>query len=193
MSVLRRRSWQLAMFGTVALVAGALFTQSGFFARSDLRLVIDLSDRRLDVIEGGTVVKSYEVAVGTASYPTPQGHFQIQRIVWNPPWVPPASGWAQNEEPREPGDPANPMQGVKLYFSEPDYFIHGTNDPQSIGTAASHGCVRMQTQDAVDLARWVMDRGGAAQDDDWFDDVADDPTETEVVVLPDAISLEIQS
>src|SRR5262245_38863311 len=104
MGFLQRRSWQISMVAAAVVTAGVLFTQSGFFARNDLHLVIDISDRRLDVIEGGEVVKSYEIAVGTASYPTPQGQFQIARLVWNPPWIPPASGWARNEEPRAPGD-----------------------------------------------------------------------------------------
>ena len=58
-------------------------------------------------------------------------------------------------KPREGGDPRNPMQGVKIYFREPWYFIHGTNKPGSIGSAASHGCLRMRTKDAKALARMI--------------------------------------
>jgi lipoprotein-anchoring transpeptidase ErfK/SrfK len=124
-----------------------------------MRLKVDLSDRRLYVIEGGEVVQSYGVAIGTRRYPTPTGHFRTGRIVWNPGWVPPNREWARGERPRSPGDPANPMQGVKIYFREPAYFIHGTNDPGSIGSAASHGCLRMRVGDAMSLARQIRKHG----------------------------------
>jgi lipoprotein-anchoring transpeptidase ErfK/SrfK len=62
-----------------------------------------------------------------------------------------------------PGASANPMQGVKIYFQAPDYFIHGTNDPESIGEAASHGCIRMTADDAMDLARRIERAGGSVR------------------------------
>ena len=176
--------------GTIPIVL-ALLMQAGFFSRNGLRLEVDRSERQLHVIENGEVIQSYSIAVGTSSYPTPEGSFSISKIVWNPPWIPPDSDWAREEQPRAPGDPANPMQGVKLYFSEPAYFIHGTNDPQSIGSAASHGCIRMEQSDAEALARLLMERGGAAKSDDWFEKVRNNPTDTYVVILPNAIALEV--
>jgi len=124
-------------------------------------LKIDLSERKLYVMEGGKTVKTYSVAVGTPSHPTPTGQFRTGRIVWNPGWNPPDSPWARGEKPRAPGDPKNPMRGVKIYFREPAYFIHGTNDPASIGSAASHGCVRMTEADAKALARRIEAAGGS--------------------------------
>jgi lipoprotein-anchoring transpeptidase ErfK/SrfK len=53
------------------------------------------------------------------------------------------------------------MQGVKIYFKAPYYFIHGTNDPGSIGEAASHGCIRMTAEDAMALAHRIEDAGGS--------------------------------
>ncbi|HSL69098.1 MAG TPA: L,D-transpeptidase, partial [Longimicrobiales bacterium] len=122
-------------------------------------LVVDLSDRKLRIVEGGEVTRSYGVAVGTRKHPTPTGRYRTGRIEWNPRWVPPPSEWARRFRPRAPGDPRNPMQGVKIYFREPWYFIHGTNDPASIGTAASHGCLRMRVSDAKSLARFISRRG----------------------------------
>ena len=128
--------------------------------RSDgpMELKVNLSERTLSVIEDGEVVQTYGVAIGTPSHPTPTGSFRTGTIDWNPRWVPPNSEWARGEQAREPGDPANPMQGVKIHFS-PLYFIHGTNDPESIGSAASHGCLRMRTGDATDLARRIEEYG----------------------------------
>jgi murein L,D-transpeptidase YcbB/YkuD len=54
------------------------------------------------------------------------------------------------------------MGRVKMFFRQPDYFIHGTNAETSIGTAASHGCVRMLNDDVIELAQLVMEHGGAA-------------------------------
>ena len=125
-----------------------------------LRLEVSLSERTLKVIEGGEVVETYGVAVGRASNPTPTGTFHTGAIDWNPAWTPPPSYWARNMTPKSPGDPSNPMQGVKIYFKAPWYFIHGTNDPGSIGEAASRGCIRMNPGAATALARRIQDAGG---------------------------------
>ena len=65
------------------------------------------------------------------------GRFIVRHIVWNPAWVPPNAGWAKGKQPAAPGDPKNPMRAVKIFFQEPDYYIHGTNAEESIGYAAS--------------------------------------------------------
>ena len=49
--------------------------------------------------------------------------------------------------------------------------IHGTNDEESIGSAASHGCIRMTESDAVALARYLMEHTGASKPDSWYDNV----------------------
>src|ERR1051325_544378 len=60
-------------------------------AAAELRLEVDLSDRTLVALEDGNEIARYDVAVGTAKYPTPQGTFHIRKVVWNPPWTPPDS------------------------------------------------------------------------------------------------------
>lgn len=134
---------------------------------SSLALQVDLSARQLSVIENGEVTNTYPVAIGKPSYPTPEGTFRIRRIIWNPRWVPPDSEWARKKQPREPGDPANPMGKVKIFFSEPDYYIHGTHETDSLGEAESHGCLRMRNTDVVTLARKVMNAGGAPVSPSW--------------------------
>ncbi len=126
-----------------------------------MSLVADLGSRTMSVLENGEVVASYGIAIGRPSHPTPTGSFQTGSIIWNPGWTPPPSEWARGLEPRSPGDPRNPMQGVKIYFDPPYYFIHGTNDPGSIGEAASHGCIRMTEGDATALARKIQSAGGS--------------------------------
>src|SRR5207237_8913300 len=69
---------------------------------------------------------------------------------------------------KAPGDPENPMKVVKIFFHDPDYYIHGTGDVESLGSAASHGCLRMDPEDVADLAKLIMDHGGEPRGDNWF-------------------------
>ncbi|HEX6071146.1 MAG TPA: L,D-transpeptidase [Longimicrobiaceae bacterium] len=133
-----------------------------------IQLEVSLSDRQLRVMQEGTLLRSYPVAIGQEKYPTPRGTFSIARIVWNPRWVPPKAPWAKGKTAKEPGDPDNPMGKVKLFFKEPDYYIHGTQAEESLGQAASHGCVRMANSDVVEVAQLVMEHGGEARPQSWF-------------------------
>ncbi|HEX9582388.1 MAG TPA: L,D-transpeptidase family protein [Gemmatimonadales bacterium] len=120
---------------------------------SGLHLELNVAALRLDVYDGTAVVRRYRVAVGGADHPTPLGTYHIRRVEWNPVWVPPPSEWAQADTVMRPG-PTNPMGRVKLEFRD-RYFLHGTPDPTSVGTAGSHGCVRLANQDALELAERV--------------------------------------
>jgi lipoprotein-anchoring transpeptidase ErfK/SrfK len=129
---------------------------------------------------GARDVKTFNIAVGAKSHPTPTGRFTVRHIIWNPAWVPPDEGWAKGKKPAAPGDPKNPMRAVKIFFQEPDYYIHGTNNEQSIGYAASHGCIRMNEADAVELARYLMEHTGIRHDDDWYSNVVVSQKPTDV-------------
>jgi lipoprotein-anchoring transpeptidase ErfK/SrfK len=121
---------------------------------------------------GGQDVKTYDVAVGTKKYPTPMGTFSIRHIVWNPAWQPPPGAkWAKGKQATAPGDPKNPMKIVKIFFRDPDYYIHGTDDEDSLGGAASHGCIRMATSDVEELGRFIMDHAGLVESDEWYQQV----------------------
>jgi lipoprotein-anchoring transpeptidase ErfK/SrfK len=134
-----------------------------------VRVRVDLSERRLVLEDGGQVVREFGVAIGKPSHPTPTGQFTVRKMIWNPRWVPPKNrAWARGKKPREPGDPGNPMQTVKIFFKEPYYYIHGTNDPKSIGAAASHGCLRMTPEDAAELGGYLMEHGGQPEGESWF-------------------------
>ena len=130
-------------------------------AAPPMRIAVSLGERQLKVVENGDVVATYGIAIGRPSHPTPTGSFQTGDIVWNPSWTPPPTAWARDKEYQPPGAAANPMQGVKIYFQAPYYFIHGTNDPGSIGEAASHGCIRMDPSDATALAHRIERAGGS--------------------------------
>src|SRR5918999_5308622 len=133
-----------------------------------VRLRASLGQKRLVIEDGGRVVREFGVAVGLPSHPTPRGNFTIRRMIWNPAWIPPNSPWAKGKKPRQPGDPNSPMQAVKIFFREPHYYIHGTNDPKSIGNAASRGCLRMTPEDAAELGAYLMEHGGQPREESWF-------------------------
>jgi lipoprotein-anchoring transpeptidase ErfK/SrfK len=157
-----------------------------------LRLEVDVSERKLYVHQGGEVVRTYSVAVGQPEHPTPRGDFTIRKLIWDPGWVPPPDAeWAEDEERKEPSDPDNPMEAVKIYFQEPDYYIHGTNAVESLGTAASHGCVRMDPSDAENLAIRIMEHGGEARSDAWYERMIRQEEKSHTVTLRDPVPLEI--
>ncbi len=144
-----------------------------------LTMAVSTHKKILVVRIGNYDVRKYPVAVGMAKHPTPTGHFVVRHLIWNPAWVPPDAKWAKGAQPAAPGSRKNPRRAVKIFFQEPDYYIHGTNDPDSIGEAASHGCIRMAEDDASDLARYLMEETGTHHDDDWYQNVvnSDHPTD----------------
>lgn len=159
---------------------------------SALMLRVDLSDRQVTAELNGAVQATYGVAVGTGRHPTPRGEFAVRRIVWNPRWVPPESDWAKDAEVAEPGDPNNPMGRVKMFFREPAYYMHGTNAEESIGSAASHGCVRMRNEDIIALARLVMEYGGEPREPGWFERILNRVRETHEVRLSAPVPIVVQ-
>lgn len=128
--------------------------------QAGMAIEVSKSARELKVVEDGQVTHTYGIAVGRPSHPTPSGSFRSGAIDWNPSWTPPPTAWARDKEYQPPGAASNPMQGVKIYFQAPYYFIHGTNDPGSIGEAASHGCIRMTPDDATELGHLIEKAGG---------------------------------
>lgn len=98
------------------------------------------------------VAAQYPVAVGTPEYPTPDGLFSIQNMQVDPPWNVPNSDWAGDlAGTTVPGGaPDNPLVARWLGVSGP-VGIHGTPSIYSLGSAASHGCIRMSESDVIAL------------------------------------------
>lgn len=140
----------------------------GHPAAGVLELRASVSSRTLTVVRGDSLLGQYTVAVGADEHPTPRGEFFIKRIVWNPSWHPPDAEWAKGKTPKEPGSAANPMKVVKIFFQEPDYYIHGTGALESLGKAESHGCIRMDPDQAAEVAKLVMEHGGQPREENWF-------------------------
>lgn len=115
-------------------------------------IVVDISQRRLTLYSGMSVEKTYGVAVGTPGYPTPKGSFEITLKRYRPSWSNPApNGWGKDMPASIPPGPSNPLGTRAMNLNYPGIRIHGTNKNSSIGTAASHGCMRMHRWDIEDL------------------------------------------
>lgn len=136
---------------------------------------------RLDAYDSGTRILRFTVAVGMSGFRTPRGTYEITSVDWNPWWIPPDREWARNERTTPPG-PSNPMGRVKLNFL-PLYFLHGTPAVQSLGHAASHGCVRMANQDAIALALRVHAVGTPALPHAVLDSLVADTSFTRLIAL----------
>lgn len=93
-------------------------------------IIVSVQPKVLDLYRQGRFVKSYRVATGKPSTPTPKGSFTIIN---------------------KQVDPGGPFGTRWMGLSIPHYGIHGTNRPESIGTAASNGCIRMNNRDVEDL------------------------------------------
>jgi lipoprotein-anchoring transpeptidase ErfK/SrfK len=155
-------------------------------------LVASISNKQLLLKLGDSVVQTYYVATGQDNYPTPTGNFTIRKLTWNPSWTPPPDAkWAKNKSATAPGDPKNPMKVVKIFFKEPDYYIHGTGDVESIGSAASHGCLRMDPDEVMEVGKWVMENGGSAQQENWFMRVLHFRNEEKVIYLSQPIPIKV--
>jgi lipoprotein-anchoring transpeptidase ErfK/SrfK len=116
-------------------------------------IVIRRESKRLFLYRGVKHWRTFGVATGQASYPTPIGNFEIVVKQRNPWWYPPDSGWAEGLEPVPPG-PGNPLGTRWMGLSAPLVGIHGTPDAASIGYSASHGCIRMR----ISEAEWLFEK-----------------------------------
>jgi lipoprotein-anchoring transpeptidase ErfK/SrfK len=116
-------------------------------------VIILRESKKLRYFENAKLVKTFGVATGQPSFPTPIGAFEIVTLQRNPWWYPPPSDWAADEAPVPPG-PGNPLGTRWMGLSAQYVGIHGTPDAASIGYSASHGCIRMRIPDA----EWLFER-----------------------------------
>lgn len=103
-----------------------------FMLRATYKIVVNTSARTLTLYKDGKWFKSFPVAVGKPSTPTPKGTFRIKNKAANP------------------GGPFG-ARWLGLSATSGSYGIHGTNNPSSIGKAVSNGCIRMHNKDVIFL------------------------------------------
>jgi L,D-transpeptidase-like protein/putative peptidoglycan binding protein len=119
-------------------------------------ITIDRPNFKLRLFKGLKFRKSYGIAVGMAGLETPAGRYAIQNKQVNPAWHVPNSAWAGSLAGQviPGGAPNNPLRARWLGIAN-GVGIHGTAEDWSIGTRASHGCIRMHVSDVIDLFQRV--------------------------------------
>lgn len=114
---------------------------------------VQIPQRKLVLAKGKHIVKTFPIAVGDPKFPSPIGLRTIEKIIWNPWWIPPKeSSWVTDPAPVPPHNPDNPLGEIKIPLGD-SYLIHGTRVAESIGQWASHGCFRMLFEDLFGLVQ----------------------------------------
>jgi lipoprotein-anchoring transpeptidase ErfK/SrfK len=126
-------------------------TTSMLAARYPAVITVDRAAFRLRLWKHLRLVKQYRIAVGMAGLQTPAGLYHIQDKQTDPSWHVPNSAWAGSLAGQTiPPGPADPLKARWMGFFD-GAGIHGTDELSSLGTAASHGCIRMAIPDVIEL------------------------------------------
>lgn len=122
------------------------------------KVVVNIPQNRVFLYQDGNYVGSWKAAPGKPSTPTPTGKWRIGQIKDNPVWYIPASIQAEYNAKGikhkgfvKPG-PNNPLGPVFIRMGQTSIGLHGTNKPSSVPGFPSHGCVRMKSEEAVELS-----------------------------------------
>jgi lipoprotein-anchoring transpeptidase ErfK/SrfK len=115
-------------------------------------IIISTAERHLYLVQGNGRALRYGIGVGRDGFQW-QGLLSISRKAEWPDWTPPPEMIAR--QPYLPrfmaGGPGNPLGARAMYLGSTVYRIHGTNQPDTIGTAISSGCFRLVNNDVMDL------------------------------------------
>jgi hypothetical protein len=115
-------------------------------------VTVDRQTFRLRLFKRLKWVKTYKIAVGAAGHGTPAGTYSVTSKQVNPAWHVPNSAWAGSLAGQviPGGAPNNPLKARWLGLRD-GIGIHGTAETWSLGSRASHGCIRMHPSDVIDL------------------------------------------
>jgi lipoprotein-anchoring transpeptidase ErfK/SrfK len=115
-------------------------------------VIIDTRERFLYLIQGEGTALRYGIGVGRPGFTWSGVKTVSMKREW-PDWIPPDEMLRRRPDlPRHmAGGPDNPLGARALYLGSSLYRIHGSNEPWTIGTAVSSGCIRMRNEDVIDL------------------------------------------
>jgi lipoprotein-anchoring transpeptidase ErfK/SrfK len=127
-------------------------TQEQLAAKYPVLLIADRYNFKLRLYKNLNLQKEYTVAVGAVGFDTPAGLYHIQNKAVDPAWHVPNSDWAGDLAGTivPGGTPENPLKARWLGIFD-GAGIHGTDETYSLGSAASHGCIRMAIPDVIEL------------------------------------------
>jgi lipoprotein-anchoring transpeptidase ErfK/SrfK len=115
-------------------------------------IIINTPERLLYLVEGSGRALRYGIGVGRPGFSWAGVHSVTNKREW-PDWTPPDDMLKRRPDlPRHmEGGPENPLGARAMYLGSTLYRIHGSNEPWTIGTAVSSGCIRMRNEDVIDL------------------------------------------
>jgi lipoprotein-anchoring transpeptidase ErfK/SrfK len=115
-------------------------------------IIINTPERMLYLVEGNGRALRYGIGVGRPGFTWAGVHTVTNKREW-PDWTPPDEMLKRRPDlPRHmEGGPENPLGARAMYLGSTLYRIHGSNEPWTIGTAVSSGCIRMRNEDVIDL------------------------------------------
>jgi lipoprotein-anchoring transpeptidase ErfK/SrfK len=126
-------------------------TQAQLADKYPVLLIADRNAFKLRLYKQLQLVKEYTVAVGAIGFDTPAGLYHIQNKAVDPTWNVPNSAWAGDLAGKSiPPGPDNPLKARWMGIFD-GAGIHGTDQTYSLGSAASHGCLRMAIPDVIEL------------------------------------------
>jgi lipoprotein-anchoring transpeptidase ErfK/SrfK len=139
---------------TLAVVSAARAT------REPVDIALIEADKRIGMVTAygpaGEMIASYPATIGSNDAPSPEGEYQVDRIVRNPTYhYDPEKNFQQGRNSQRlvlPRGPNNPVGTVWIGLSKPTFGIHGTPEPSQVSKTTSHGCVRLTNWDAEELA-----------------------------------------
>ena len=118
----------------------------------DQVILVRQNDFRVYLYDDGKITHDWPIAIGTSEYPTPTGLYTVELKRYMPTWINPApDGWGADMPAMIPPGPSNPLGLRAINWTAPGIRFHGTSATSSIGTAASHGCVRMLNGDVIEM------------------------------------------
>ena len=164
---------------------------------TDSRIVVNAPAYRMDVFDGGRLIKSYKIGIGYPQFPLPTGLRKARVIIFNPTWTPPDEPWVAKMkdisvgEKVAAGSKLNPLGPIKIPIGGPS-LIHGGKSPAKLGTFASHGCVGLTTPQVQDFAKVLAQLGGAHLTDADLTDYARDKTQTKQIKLDQPVPVELR-
>ena len=153
--------------GTCAQADPGIYPMSNFFAMFSAvprqgisypikyepgTIVVNTHERRLYLVLGKGQAMMYGIGVGREGFTWAGVSTVTDKREW-PDWTPPPE--MLRRRPDLPhhmrGGPANPLGARAMYLGDTMYRIHGSNEPHTIGTAATSGCIRLTNEDVIDL------------------------------------------
>jgi lipoprotein-anchoring transpeptidase ErfK/SrfK len=131
-------------------------TTAGLRKRYPAYISVDRSTHTLRLFRALRLVRTYPVAVGAAGFETPAGLRHVLYKDRNPSWTAPNRPWASPYQGQTfpPGNPNNPLREWFIALGD-GIGIHGTSEEWTVGSSASHGCIRMHARDVDRLAPLV--------------------------------------